>query len=83
MFTIGKAGERGHEDHGWLQEWMEDNAIWRVVERLAAALPAEGTVQGETLRQVLSPLTEGHEACSEPQPAAAAGLQATEDLLDA
>lgn len=42
-----------------LQEWMEDDAVWGVVESLADALQAEGTLQGEPLRQILSPLTAG------------------------
>ena len=42
-----------------LQEWMEDDAVWRVVESLADALQTEGTLRGEPLRQLLSPLTAG------------------------
>jgi hypothetical protein len=54
-----------------LQEWMEDESVWRVVECLADALLAEGTLQGEPLRQILSPLFTGimrwpeHESISE------------------
>ena len=50
---------------GRLLEWLEDDTIWQVVECLAAALLAEGTVQGETLRKILSPLTEGSRGCAE------------------
>jgi hypothetical protein len=39
-----------------LKEWMEDDFVWRVVECLADALQAEGTLHGEPLRQILSPL---------------------------
>jgi hypothetical protein len=42
-----------------LLEWLEDDTIWQVVECLADALLTEGTVHGETLRQILSPLTGG------------------------
>jgi hypothetical protein len=39
-----------------LQEWMDDGLVWRVVEALADALLAEGQLQGEPLRRILSPL---------------------------
>ena len=39
-----------------LQEWLEDDGIWRVVERLAARLLAGKTVQGPELQLILSPL---------------------------
>jgi hypothetical protein len=42
-----------------LQEWMEDDFVWRVVECLADTLLAEGTLQGEPLRLILSPLVDG------------------------
>jgi hypothetical protein len=42
-----------------LREWLENSDIWRVVECLADAVLAEGTVQGESLRQILSPLFAG------------------------
>ena len=42
-----------------LEEWLADNGIWQVVEHLAGELLAQGTVQGERLRQILSPLSEG------------------------
>jgi hypothetical protein len=40
------------------QAGLADDAVWVVVESVAAALLADGTVEGETLRQVLSPLAE-------------------------
>lgn len=42
-----------------LQEWMDDDNVWRVVENLAEALLSEGTLQGEPLRKILSPLIDG------------------------
>lgn len=39
-----------------LREWLENTNVWQVVECLADALQAEGTVQGEPLRRILSPL---------------------------
>lgn len=42
-----------------LEDWLDDNGVWQVVERLAAELLARGTVQGEELRRILAPLTEG------------------------
>lgn len=47
-----------------LREWLENSDTWRVVECLADALLAEGTVQGEPLRQILSPLVAGVSAGS-------------------
>lgn len=43
-----------------LQELLDENSVWRVVEALAAALLAEGQLQGESLRAILAPLTEGN-----------------------
>jgi hypothetical protein len=45
-----------------LREWLESSDIWQVVECLADALLAEGTVQGEPLRRILSPLVAGMNA---------------------
>jgi hypothetical protein len=42
-----------------LHEWLENSDIWRVVECLADALLVEGTVQGEPLKKILSPLVDG------------------------
>lgn len=42
-----------------LEDWLDDNGVWQVVERLAAELLARGTVQGEELRRILAPLAEG------------------------
>jgi hypothetical protein len=44
-----------------LQEWMEDRVVWQVVETLADALLAEGQLQGEALRRILSPLEAGRD----------------------
>ena len=41
-----------------LQEWMTNNAIWRVVEQLADALIAQGMLHGESLQHILAPLEE-------------------------
>jgi len=40
-----------------LQELLADEAVWQVVEQLTGALLASGTVEGEELRQILSPLS--------------------------
>jgi hypothetical protein len=45
-----------------LREWMEDSFVWQVVECLADALLAEGTLHGKPLRQILSPLVAGKNA---------------------
>jgi len=45
-----------------LDEWLAESRVWRVVERLAAELLAQGTIQGELLLQILSPLAGGREA---------------------
>jgi hypothetical protein len=45
-----------------LQELLEDSSIWRVVGCLADALLVEGHLQGDPLRQILSPLTDGNRA---------------------
>ena len=42
-----------------LQEWMEADHIWQVVETLADTLLVEGRLQGEPLRRILSPLAAG------------------------
>lgn len=39
-----------------LEEWLNEGAIWQVVERLAEELLARGTVQGEELRGILASL---------------------------
>ncbi|MDD2899440.1 MAG: hypothetical protein PHI31_12085 [Desulfuromonadaceae bacterium] len=44
-----------------LHEWMENSALWSIVESLAAALLADGVVEGDSLRQILAPLTEEYE----------------------
>ncbi|GFE62859.1 hypothetical protein [Geobacter sp. AOG2] len=41
-----------------LGEWMADDGIWVVVEQVAQALLAHGTIQGEVLQQLLAPLEE-------------------------
>lgn len=43
-----------------LQEWMAADAVWQVVERLADALLTDGVLEGEPLRQMLSPLVPQH-----------------------
>lgn len=50
-----------------LEEWMNDPAIWKVVEALAEALLVEDTVQGEQLQRILASL---------PGPSASAGVRA-------
>lgn len=39
-----------------LGEWMADDGIWRVVERLADALLEQGTLEGDPLQRILAPL---------------------------
>jgi hypothetical protein len=39
-----------------LQDWLADGAIWGVVENLAEELLGRGTVLGQPLRQILSPI---------------------------
>jgi hypothetical protein len=41
-----------------LQEWMADNGIRRVIERLADTLLEQGMVEGEVLQHILTPLKE-------------------------
>jgi hypothetical protein len=41
-----------------LREWMADDAVWQVVERLADALLAQGMLQGDQLQHILEPLEE-------------------------
>lgn len=41
-----------------LREWMADDAIWQVVERLADVLLAQGMLQGDQLQHILAPLEE-------------------------
>lgn len=41
-----------------LREWMADDAVWQVVERLADALLVQGMLQGDQLRLILEPLEE-------------------------
>lgn len=45
-----------------LDEWLAENAIWQVVERLATELLAQGTIEGELLQQILFPLAGEKEA---------------------
>jgi hypothetical protein len=39
-----------------LGEWMADEVVWRVVERLAGVLLAQGAVEGEELQRILAPM---------------------------
>lgn len=39
-----------------LGEWMADDGIWCVVERLADALLEQGTLEGDPLQRILAPL---------------------------
>jgi hypothetical protein len=43
-----------------LQEWMADNTIWRVIERLADTLLEQGMIEGEILLHILAPLEDFH-----------------------
>jgi hypothetical protein len=43
-----------------LQEWMADNTIWRVIERLADTLLEQGMIEGDILLHILAPLEDFH-----------------------